>query len=34
MELAVRGGNASELFGFETGEQVDDIYKTIKIFFE
>jgi S-adenosyl-L-methionine hydrolase (adenosine-forming) len=33
LEIAVRHGNAAQLFGFETGVQVDDIYKTIKIFF-
>jgi S-adenosyl-L-methionine hydrolase (adenosine-forming) len=34
LEIAVRNGNASELFGFETGKKIDDLYKTIKIFFE
>jgi S-adenosyl-L-methionine hydrolase (adenosine-forming) len=34
LEIAVRQGNASELFGFDTGKKVDDMYKTIKIFFE
>jgi S-adenosyl-L-methionine hydrolase (adenosine-forming) len=34
LEIAVRGGNAAQLFGFETGGEVEDIYKTIKIFFE
>jgi S-adenosyl-L-methionine hydrolase (adenosine-forming) len=34
LEIAVRGGNAAELFGFEIGESVNEIYKTIKIIFE
>jgi S-adenosyl-L-methionine hydrolase (adenosine-forming) len=34
LEIAVRYGNAAELFGFETGKNVDALYKTIKIFFE
>jgi S-adenosyl-L-methionine hydrolase (adenosine-forming) len=34
LEIAVRHGNAAQLFGFETGSvQGDDIYKQIKIFF-
>jgi S-adenosyl-L-methionine hydrolase (adenosine-forming) len=33
LEIAVRHGNAAKLFGFETGAQIDDIYKQVKIFF-
>jgi S-adenosyl-L-methionine hydrolase (adenosine-forming) len=33
LEIAMRGGNAAELFGFEINEDVNEIYRTIKIIF-
>jgi S-adenosyl-L-methionine hydrolase (adenosine-forming) len=32
LELAVRGGNAAELFGMDTSEKIDEMYRTVKIF--
>jgi S-adenosyl-L-methionine hydrolase (adenosine-forming) len=34
LEIAVRGGKASDLFGFELGENANDVYKTVIIKFE
>jgi S-adenosyl-L-methionine hydrolase (adenosine-forming) len=33
LEIAVRGGPASDLFGFELGEDTNDVYKNVFIKF-